>query len=138
MHISKVTCSNAVAALTLLIAGLTAQHARAAGPHPVKPLVGYKCLVLDAPDNIMMDFRNPIPLRQSPSEDAPVIAPAGVILAVKNNEEIKGGYVKSMNLAFRPGWVPTQYLKPYSVVHPGNTCKPYIMDNQRLGFVFGR
>ncbi|AOX21459.1 hypothetical protein [Kozakia baliensis] len=137
MQISNIAYLKAATALTILISGLVTQPAHAAGPHPVKPLAGYKCLALDAPDSVMMDFKNPIPLREAPDDDAPVIAPAGAILAVKDSEEIKSGYVKSMNLAFRPGWVPTKYLKPYSEVHPGNTCQPYLMDNQRLGFVFG-
>ncbi|ARW12158.1 hypothetical protein [Acetobacter ascendens] len=112
-------------------------HALAAGPKPVKPLQGYKCLAIDAPDSVMMDFNNPIPLRSAPNDHAPVIAPAAAILAVNDPEQLDNGYVKSMNFAFKPGWVPTKWLKEYSEVHPGNTCAPYIMNDGKLGFKFG-
>lgn len=103
---------------------------------PVKPLAGYKCMALDAPESKMMDFNNPIPLREAPNDNAPVIAPALAVLPVSETVPETNGYVKSTNLIFKEGWVPSKWVKPYSVVHPGVTCKPYVMNDGKLGFVF--
>ncbi|OUJ02689.1 hypothetical protein [Acetobacter cibinongensis] len=116
---------------------LLSSQAIAAGPKPVKPLQGYKCLAIDAPDSVMMDFNHPIPLRSAPSDNASVIAPASAIIAVNDPEVVDHGYVKSMNFAFKTGWVPTKWLKDYTSVHPGNTCTPYVMNDGKLGFIFG-
>ncbi len=67
-----------------------------------------------------------------------MIAPALGVLPVADNVGATNGYVKSMNLALRPGWVPMKWVKPYSAVHPGVTCAPYIMNDGKLGFVFGK
>jgi len=120
----------------LMLTGATSAPALASSIQPAKPLTGYKCLAIDAPESVMMNFQHPIPMKDEPNDAAAAFAPAGVILAVKDSPELQNGYVKSMNLAFRPGWVPTQWVKPYSEVHPGVKCAPYVMNNGKLGFVF--
>ena len=105
---------------------------------PVRALDGYRCMALDAPERVMMDFRHPIPLQSEPRDGAPSIAPALAVLPIATDAPPTNGYVRSMTLALRPGWVSTRWLKPYDAVHPGMTCTPYVMNDGKLGFVFGR
>jgi len=124
---------SALLAFATLIASGTAF---AANLKPVKPIDGYKCVAIDAPENVQMDFQHPIPMKDVPDDAAPAFAPAPIILAVKETPEIRNGYIKSMNFAFRPGWVPTKWIRPYSEVHPGMLCAPYVMTDGKLGFKF--
>lgn len=123
-----------IAAVTLI----GSQPAFALHRTPVKPLDGYKCMALDAPESVMMDFKHPVSLQSEPRDDAQSIAPALAVLPVDANAPPTNGYVRSMNIALRPGWVSTKWLKPYGDVHPRMTCAPYIMDDGKLGFVFGK
>ncbi|AOX21656.1 hypothetical protein A0U90_14240 (plasmid) [Kozakia baliensis] len=104
---------------------------------PVKPLAGYKCMAIDAPDSVAMDFQHPIPLQTEPRANAPVISPALGVLPVATDVDPTNGYVRSMNMMLKPGWVPAKYVRPYSDVHPGASCVPYVMNDGKLGFVFG-
>lgn len=124
-------------ALGMAILHMTPVIVMAAEHKPIKPVSGYVCMALDAPDSVMMNFDHPIPLQTEPRDGAPMIAPALGVLPVATNVPEMNGYVQSMNLAFKTGWVPAKYVKPYAKVHPGNTCTPYVMDDGKLGFVFG-
>lgn len=132
----KKTFLSATVALATVI--LASNPAHALHRTPVKSLVGYKCMALDAPESVMMDFKHPVSLQSEPDDSAPSIAPALAVLPVEANVAPVNGYVRSMNLALRPGWVSTKWLKPYGEVHPGMTCSPYIMNDGKLGFVFGK
>jgi hypothetical protein len=121
-----------------VIATLFGAHSEAATRIPVRALPGYKCMALDGPEKVMMDFQHPISLKVEPRDDAAAFSPAAGILAVDNNTPEVNGYVKSMNMVFRAGWVSTKWMKPYSEVHPGVTCAPYVMSDGKLGFVFGK
>ncbi|WP_291366532.1 hypothetical protein [Acetobacter sp. UBA5411] len=123
----------------LAIAGLslgTTSHA--AGLKAVKPLNGYRCMVIDAPDEVMMDFQHPIEMHEAPGEQSPTVSGISTVFAVAEPPETSGGFIKTMNFAFKPGWVSTKWVKPYEAVHPGVKCVPSVMSDGKLGFDFPR
>jgi len=122
----------------IFVAAALGGPAFAANRTPIKPLENHVCMAIDAPEVVMMDFKHPIPLKDEPSDSAAAFASAPGVLAVNPSDPKLNGYVKSMNYALRPGWVPEKWVKPYSTVHPGMTCTPYLMSDGKLGFVFGR
>ncbi|KXV19234.1 hypothetical protein [Gluconobacter oxydans] len=127
--IERLLC--AASALTALFG-----TAYAADIKPVTPIAHHVCMVLDAPDDVMMDTQHPISLMAAPSPSASVISDASVVMAVDTTQPPQNGYALSMTYTLKPGWVSTKWLKPYSAVHPGVTCSPYVMSNGKLGFDF--
>ncbi|GBQ25698.1 hypothetical protein AA0472_1850 [Acetobacter estunensis NRIC 0472] len=95
-------------------------------------------MVVDTPESMDMDFDHPVSLHQEPSSNSPTFAPVAEIIAVAEPPETQNGFVKTMNFAFRPGWIETKWLKPYTAIHPGKTCTPSVMNDGKLGFDFRR
>ncbi|MFT8717604.1 hypothetical protein [Gluconobacter potus] len=110
--------------------------AHAANVTPVKPIEHHVCMALDAPDDVMMDTHHPISFMSAPDPSATVISDASVVMAIDTVEPKKNGYALAMTYTLQPAWISTKWLKPYSVVHPGVTCTPYVMSNGKLGFDF--
>ncbi|MEN3177331.1 hypothetical protein ABDK75_15240 [Gluconobacter sp. OJA] len=123
----------------LLLAVLAASYSFSASASPIKPvspLAGYKCLTLNATDAQMMDPNFSIPFRESPSDQAAVVAPATTLVPVNTAVQPVNGYYQTVNLARKTMWISAKWLQPYANVHPGRTCTPYVMTNGSVGFVF--
>lgn len=118
------------------ISAFYSNQTEAASPKPVSPLAGYKCLVLNATDDQMMDPNFSIPFRASPSDNAPVVAPATTLVPVNTEVKPVNGYYQTINLAQKPMWISGKWLQSYGNVHPGRVCTPYIMTDGNVGFMF--
>lgn len=129
------TCAFSALAIVGLSLGASSY---AAGLKAVKPLNGYRCMVIDAPDEVMMDFQHPIEMHEAPSEQSPTVSGISTVFAVTDPQQVNNGFIKTMNFAFKPGWVSTKWVKPYETVHPGVKCVPSVMTDGKLGFDFPR
>ncbi|NHN90210.1 MULTISPECIES: hypothetical protein [Acetobacter] len=122
--------------LPILACGLIASmSAHAAGLHPVKPLPGYTCMMLNLSESQMMDFQHPLMFKAGPSDDAANVAPASGQVAIKTGAEPTDGYLPTINFAFKPVWIEAKYVAPYHAkADPAATCVPVIMSDGKLGF----
>lgn len=101
----------------------------------VKPLTGYACMSLNLTEQQMMDPSVHVPIRSSPSAEAPVTGNAVATVIAKSPEQQENGFLQVLQLDGRVGWVEAQFLKPWK--NPGGNgqrCYPAMMSNGRVGF----
>jgi hypothetical protein len=125
------------ASLPLLLAAacLLAPAAHAQGLRAVRPLDGYACMNLAVPEAMLMDRSwAGVPIRSTPSADAPQAAVATPTVIAKAPAVIVNGFAQVLRLNGATGWIEAAKLKPYSSASdPYARCTPSLMSNGRPG-----
>ena len=109
----------------------------AEGLHIVRPLPGYTCMTLNITDQQSMDFSFHVPVREAPSDTAPVVGWAGANVAVRTPAHVENGFLETLFPTGRTVWIAENMLRPYrSLSNPQATCTPALLSNGKPGFDF--
>jgi hypothetical protein len=128
------TMTTATLRKAILLVPFTMTLAHAQGLQAVRPVPGYECMALNLSQQQMMT--ETVPILAQPSSGAQKIGIASATVIAAEAPPVDG-YRKVLRLDGKPGWVSTQFLKPW--VNPGGSgqkCVPSVMSNGRLGFGF--
>jgi hypothetical protein len=124
--------------LLSVLAGL----ALAAGPvvaaelTPVRPLVGYSCMMLNLTAEQTADPSTGVPVLNDPSPGSKVDGYAAAVI-ITNPFRTSGGYVETLWPTGKIGWIKAAALRPWrNRFVPSSTCTPALMSNGRYGFDF--
>jgi hypothetical protein len=102
---------------------------------PVRPLPGYKCMMLNLTQQQFMTVR--VPVRAQPFASAPEVGWAGANVAVRYPLHIVNGFIEALFPTGATVWIESDRLRPYkSLSDPAATCTPAIMSNGKPGLVF--
>jgi len=124
-------------ATTLLGAGLYSGPVLSQGLKAVRPLDGYKCMVLNLTEEQMVSSTAGPAIYAEPSRSASVLGNASAIVITADPIRKANGYTAVLTLSGKPGWVESDKLAAYSsVTNPSARCVPSVMSNGRYGFAF--
>lgn len=111
--------------------------AHAAGLTDVSPIPGYSCAQLALTGEQVMDPKVGIPIRDTPSRQAPAVAFASSIVLVQDPAQPTAGFVRVLRLTGQPGWIEAKWLRPwFNKFDPMARCLPSMMSNGKPGFSF--
>jgi len=103
--------------------------------HPVRPLPGYRCMMLNLTQEQFMSVR--VPVRAQPLASAPEVGWAGTNVAVRYPLHIVSSFTEALFPTGATVWIESNKLRPYrSLSDPAATCTPAIMSNGKPGLVF--
>jgi hypothetical protein len=103
--------------------------------HPMRPLAGYKCMMLNLTEQQYLDPTVRVWVRAQPSPDAPKVGWAATNVAVRDPLHMVDGFTEALFPDGRTVWIESRMLRPYhSLGDPTAQCVPYLMSNGRLGF----
>lgn len=110
--------------------------AHAQGIRAVKPIEGYACKSLVAPEAQQTDTRwAGVPILTEPSPSAPRGTNAAAIVIAKEPAHVVNGYAEVLQLTGKPGWIEADKIGPYrSRSNPFARCTPSVLSNGRIGF----
>jgi hypothetical protein len=106
----------------------------AQGFHAVRPLPGYRCMVLNLTEQQTMDVNFHVPVRAAPSVNAAKVGWAGGTVAVRDPLHVVNGFAEALFPTGTTVWIASDMLRPYS--SPGARCVPSLMSNGKPGFAY--
>src|SRR3974377_1040302 len=102
------------AALILVAsAGLSARTA-ADRPHPVRPLPGYKCMMLNLTEQQFLNPSVHVPVRSEPAVSAPEVGWAATNVAVRDPPHIVNGFAEALFPNGATVWSERRLLTHYT------------------------
>jgi len=124
-------CTAAVLALCL------SATAHAATLTDVRPLPGYACAQLNLTPAQLTDPHVGVPIRNTPSPQAPAVSFAGNTLIVQDPAQPSGRFVQVLRFTGQVGWIEAKWLRPWANIYdPTAKCVPSMMSNGKPGFGF--
>ena len=120
---------NAMGAAILIASCLLSAKINAAVVYPVRPIEGYACGKLAMSAKEAEDFHFSVPIRVSPSPDAPVGTLAASVLLLKSPAHEVAGFVEVLQLNGKAGWIEKSRVRPFD-----GLCRPSLLSNGRIGF----
>lgn len=111
--------------------------AHATGLTDVSPIPGYSCAQLALTAEQVTDPKVGIPIRDTPSRQAPAVSFASSIVLVQEPAQTTDGFVRVLRLTGQPGWIEAKWLRPWhNQYDPTAKCVPSMMSNGKPGFGF--
>lgn len=109
--------------------------AHAAGLTDVRPLPGYACAQLDLTNAQLTDPKIGVPIRGTPSRQAPIVSYAGNTLIVQEPAQPTAGFVRMLRVTGQTGWIEAKFLRPwFNQYDPTAQCVPSMMSDGKPGF----
>lgn len=109
----------------------------AAGLTDVSPIPGYSCAQLALTGEQAMDPKIGIPIRDTPSQQAPAVSYASSIVLVQEPARPTAGFVQVLRFTGQTGWIEAKWLRPwFNKFDPMARCVPSMMSNGKPGFGF--
>ena len=126
----------AAALVLVAFAGLSARTA-ADRPHPVRPLPGYKCMMLNLTEQQFLNPSVHVPVRSEPAASAPEVGWAATNVAVRDPPHIVNGFAEALVPNGATVWIESRMLRPYhSLGDPTAKCVPSVMSDGTPGFAY--
>jgi hypothetical protein len=125
------------AALMLIAAAALAVANAAERAHPVRPLPGYKCMMLNLTEQQFLDSSVRVPVRSEPAASAPKVGWAATNVAVREPLHIVNGFTQALFPNGATVWIESRMLRPYhSLGDPTAKCVPSVMSDGTPGFAY--
>jgi len=103
----------------------------------VRPIPGYACAQLALTAEQVTDPKVGIPIRDTPSHQAPAVGFASSVVLVQDPAQPADGFVRVLRLTGQTGWIEAKWLRPwYNQYDPTAKCVPSMMSNGKPGFGF--
>jgi hypothetical protein len=127
-----------IGATLVLIASATLSAATAIErAHPVRPLAGYKCMMLNLTEQQFLDPSVRVPVRSEPAASAPEVGWAATNVAVREPPHIVNGFTEALFPNGATVWIESRMLRPYhSQGDPTAKCVPSVMSDETPGFAY--
>lgn len=116
---------------------LLGQGAYSQGLRAVQALPGYTCMTLANPPPATLDPTKGTPVRDAPSQTAPIASWSPSIVLVSVPLQATSGFLQAVFADKHTGWIAAADLRPWSSPNnPNRRCIPSVMSDGGLGFDF--